>query len=102
MDLDDNHYVSTFHYVFVSFHDDSMMMDGDANSPWSVALSFHWAGRPLIWESKAGSVSVQLVLATLAHSVLKEMPMMKKRAAHSQQMPHRQSVHQEEDRRHST
>jgi hypothetical protein len=48
----------------------------DQHHPWSVALSFHWAGKPLIWESKGNSVSIQLVLATLDHQILKDMPIM--------------------------
>lgn len=36
-----------------------------------VSLSFHWGGRPIIIESPADSFSVQLVLATVDHKLLK-------------------------------
>jgi hypothetical protein len=87
------------------WNDDSIMTDNIHNgrAPWSVSLSFHWAGRPLIWEAKSGSVSVQLVLATLSHSILKDMPIMKQRAQ-SQQMQQRRGGPESVDRnrRHST
>lgn len=55
---------------------DDLHEDDRNGRPWSVSLSFHWAGRPMIWESKAKGVSVQLVLATLSHSILKDLPVM--------------------------
>ena len=61
----------------------------DGRLPWSVSLSFHWAGRPMIWESKTKGVSVQLVLATLSHSILKDLPMMQQRERSQQQQQER-------------
>lgn len=36
-----------------------------------VSLSFHWGGRPIILETRADSFSVELVLATVDHKLLK-------------------------------
>jgi Rad9 len=88
------------------YWNDDSMHDGRHNrAPWSVSLSFHWAGRPLIWEAKSGgSLSMQLVLATLGHSILKDMPIMKQRAQ-SQQMQQQRGGGPESvdrNRRHST
>jgi len=54
--------------------------------PWSVVMSFHWAGRPLVLESNSqNGVSIQLVLATLSHEILKGLPMMQERERSQQQ-----------------
>ena len=61
-----------------------------SRAPWSVAVSFHWAGRPLVLESKSQGVSIQLVLATLSHSILKDLPMMQQRERSQQQQQQQQ------------
>ncbi|CAB9507307.1 Rad9 [Seminavis robusta] len=84
------------------WNNDQSTMDLDNSrihrNPWSVAMAYHWAGRPLIWEAKAASVSIQLVLATLSHTILKDLPVMKNRAAQSQQQLPAQQRRQSVDR----
>ena len=74
---------SSIHWV--DHHGGGLDESRDQHHPWSVALSFHWAGKPLIWESKGNSVSIQLVLATLDHQILKDMPIMTPRDPSHQQ-----------------
>ena len=70
--------------------DDHHRQDASSSprAPWSVAVNFHWAGKPLVLESKAQGVSIQLVLATLSHSILKDLPMMQQRERSQQQQQH--------------
>ena len=65
--------------------DDQHHQESSSRAPWSVAVSFHWAGKPLVLESKSQGVSIQLVLATLSHSILKDLPMMQQRERSQQQ-----------------
>jgi len=77
---------STYTGNIMGAHNDSFRDDDNghhAKSPWSVTMSFHWAGRPLIFESKSQArlgVSIQMGLATLDHNILQTMPQQRQRS----------------------
>lgn len=35
-----------------------------------LTVQFHWGGKPMLWEAKAGTFSAELILATLDHKLL--------------------------------
>mmetsp|Transcript_37526 Transcript_37526/g.54945 ORF Transcript_37526/g.54945 Transcript_37526/m.54945 type:complete len:458 (+) Transcript_37526:195-1568(+) len=45
-----------------------------------VILSFHWGGRPVIFETEGESFSAELIMATLDHKLLAGMSAMRERA----------------------